>query len=143
MEQHPALKNFNSTWESVKIIGAKALKWAAVSALVVGIPLMVLGSTSAVVLPFTMFEGVKWGGLTALKIGGAAGAVMGAISGVGGLAEELDNSKRDAIADYEQALASRQRTQIMANSQGQGVPSMGASPNVGGYGRGQGAGVRM
>lgn len=132
--EHPGLKNFNPTWETIKHVGGKALKWAAVTALVVGAAPIALGGLVGILPGLSVFQGAAWLGAGALQSGAMIGAALGAISGVGGLGDALENRKQDAIADYEQAQVSRERAQMMARSAGQSVPSGGVSPSAG-YGR--------
>ncbi len=122
-KEHPALKSFNTTWEAVKHIGGKALKWAAYGAIALAalsfiIPIApTAGILGSIVSVFTGgAQGATWTAAVltkAMTMGAVAGGMMGAASGVGSLGGALDERKQDCIADYEQAAVSRQRAAFM------------------------------
>jgi hypothetical protein len=127
--RHPALKNFSSTWEAVKIVGSKALKWAAVGAVALGglalIPAAPLGILSSVVTFLTGAESsMGMATIVAGLIKGATiGGILGAVKGVGGVSKALEDRKQDVIADYEQANVANERAQLMARAPSQAVGS--------------------
>lgn len=146
---HPALKNFNTPWEAIKHVGGKALKWAAYGAIAVAALSFIVPITPIVTALGGVASWFNAGSATgammsvlvpALKIGATAGAVMGAVSGVGGLSKALDEKRLDTVADYDQAVVAKERAQLMAMQRGQGAGS-GVSPGISGYGRGQQPGV--
>lgn len=143
--EHPALKNFSSIWEGVKHVAGKALKWGAVAALAVGAVAMLPAGIGAGVMGIvsTIFGGSLGTAtglaviLPALKFGAVVGAVAGGISGLGGVGKAIDERKQDAVADYEQAMVSRERGQMMAMQRGGGQGYEGGVSPSAGYGRGR------
>jgi hypothetical protein len=145
-KENPALKDFSFTWETVKHVGAKAIKWAAYGALACGL----------VMAPFAVFGGgpLGWvssffsanasGAATALGwIGGAlswgavGGAIFGGIKGVADAGEAVKEKAEDHVADYQQNRMMEERQQLMARQRQQGV-AQGAQQLVANVGFGRG-----
>jgi hypothetical protein len=149
--EHPALKDFSPTWEGFKHIAGKALKWAAIGAVVLGgvalIPAAGAGIIASAVNFVTGLFGVAASTpgttllLTALTKGAAVGAVLGWISGVGGVAKAIEERKMDRIEMHENIEAYEEKRELLSrqravyNGQGGNL-----SPNVG-YGRGNDRGA--
>ena len=131
--QHPALKNFNTAWEAVKIVGSKALKWGAIAAITLAVlsPLSWLGAgIGGLVSLFSASAGSAIAGgalMSSLAVGGTIGAMLGAVKGVGGVSKALEEKKQDVIADYDQASVARERSQLMARASSR---NMGGGGNV-------------
>jgi|CXWL01.1.fsa_nt_gi hypothetical protein len=145
--EHPALKNFSPTWEGIKHIGGKALKWAAVGAIGLAVLPALLGAVAGSIpllgglVGGSAASGAGFFGLGALQSGAIIGGVLGGILGVADVGKAVDERKQDAIADFEQAIVSRERAHLMAQQRGQGY-SGGVSPSSG-YGRARGQGAEL
>ncbi len=150
--EHPALKSFSPTWEGIKHVAGKALKWAAwgaaIAAVFIAAPALGIGALSKAAtwvvsklgggaVGATVTEVMTWG----LAKGAVAGAVLGGLAGVGGVAKAIEERKEDHIADYERAVVHEERSELIKrqrvayNGQGGSV-----SPNVS-FGQGQDRGV--
>lgn len=149
--EHPALKNFSPTWEGIKHVAGKALKWGAFAALAVGavalLPAAFIGAVGSIPLGIGSVLSSVLGAVGvgtgagiisgALLKGAVVGAVAGGISGLGGVGKAIDERKQDAVADYEQAMVSRERGQMMAMQRGGGQGYEGGVSPSAGYGRGR------
>lgn len=145
--EDPALKDYSPMWESVKHVAGKALKWAAVTALVFGglalLPSLGIGGLGWLTSWATGASGtaVTLKVLTPiLQLGATVGAVFGAVSGVGSLSEALGDAKDNAIADKASRDVAQQRAKLL-RGQAQNVASNNVSSGLGGQGRGQQQGV--
>ncbi len=144
INQHPALKGFNPTWEGVKHVGGTAIKWAAYGAMAAGaiaLPFAALGgglgALGTILSSASFASGAASGAMTvlsgALTVGAGAGAIGGAIKSLTNVDDAIANKKMDRIADADQALISQQRRQMMAQAMMQRPQNMqagGVSPNV-------------
>ncbi len=143
--EHPALKNLSPTWEGIKHIGGKALKWAAIGAIALAIVPGIIGTGIGALIPSFLggsaAAGAGFFGLGALQSGAILGGVAGGLLGVADVGKAIDERKQDAVADYEQAIVSRERAHLMAQQRGQGY-SGGVSPSSG-YGRARGQGAEL
>lgn len=118
-DEHPALKNFSPTWESIKHVTSKVLTWGAIAAVAFAFGPAVI-STIVSILPGVKMLGVaKAITLPALTTGATVGAIFGAIMGVSGLGKALDERRQDVIADGEQAMLARERQILLAQGRGQ------------------------
>lgn len=144
--EHPALKNFSPTWEGIKHVAGKALKWAAVGAAVVGLlaaaPALGVGALTTVASWFgytsTAGTAILVGGL--IK-GATIGAVLGGISGVGGVGKAIEESRQDHIANHEQMVVFEERNRLLKRQRNvEYAQSGGVSPNIA-FGQGQDRGV--
>ncbi len=124
---HPALKNFNSTWEYASYVGKETAMTALKGAVIVGL----IAATVALIpaIPLGVVGGaLSWvtGGLLAPTMGSATmayiatqGALIGAAAGAAiGLAKGFSGAE-DAVEDKEQALISKYNRagQLAANQQ--------------------------
>jgi hypothetical protein len=126
-------RGFSATWEAVKHVAKKAVKWAALAAVVAGVGGAVFG-----VMPLLgaataldgMIAGVQWGA--------ALGAIAGAVSGMGGAADAVEDAREAAIAKERGAEVRQLRVAAIKQQQAAraGLPG-GVSP---GYSPGMGAG---
>ncbi len=153
--EHPALKNFSPTWEGIKHIGGKALKYAAIGALTIGALAMLPGAAIGALSTLPLGIGSVLSGVfsvtgigsgsamigSGLLLGATVGGVAGGLLGAADVGKAVDERKQDAVADYEQAMVSRERAHLMAQQRGQGY-SGGVSPSSG-YGRGRGQGAEL
>lgn len=123
--EHPALKNFSPTWEGIKHVAGKALKWAAWGAVGLGAlviaPAGIIGIGAKIVSLVGIGEGTAGmalliGGLTK---GATIGAVLGAVSGVAGVGKAIREGQEDAIDDYDRNLLARERAVLLARGRGQ------------------------
>ncbi len=144
--EHPALKNFSPTWEGIKHVAGKALKWAAVGAAVVGL----LAAAPALGV-WALTTVASWFGYTstagtAILVGGlikgaTIGAVLGGISGVGGVGKAIEESRQDHIANHEQMVVFEERNRLLKRQRNvEYAQSGGVSPNIA-FGQGQDRGA--
>jgi len=144
--EHPALKDFSPTWEGFKHIAGKALKWAAIGAVALGLLALIPAAGAGIIATAVNFVTGLFGVtastpgttilLAALTKGAMVGAVLGGISGVGGVAKAIEDRKMDKIEMHENLEAYNEkrelldRQRVVYNGQGGNL-----SPNVN-FGRG-------
>ncbi len=118
--EHPALKNFSSTWEGIKHVGGKILKWGALAAVAFAAGPALLGMIGGAILPFAKaLSGAQFLGLPALQAGAVVGGLFGAITGISSVGKAVAESRDDAIADYEQNMLARERAVLLSRGRGQ------------------------
>lgn len=150
--EHPALKDFSPTWEGFKHIAGKALKWAAWGAVALGllalIPAASVGALGAVVEAAASFFGINAASsvgtsilMTGLLKGATIGAVLGGITGVGGVGKAIEESRQDHIANHEQMVVFEERNRLLKRQRNvEYAQSGGVSPNIA-FGQGQDRGA--
>jgi hypothetical protein len=123
--EHPALKNFSPTWEGIKHVAGKALKWAAWGAVGLGALVIAPAGIVGIGAKIASLVGIGQGTAgTALLIGGLTkgatiGAALGAISGIAGVGKAIREGREDAIDDYDRNLLARERAVLLARGRGQ------------------------
>lgn len=119
-EEHPALKNFSPTWEGIKHVGGKILKWGALAAVAFAAGPALLGTIGGAILPWAKAaSGAQFLGLPALQAGAWVGGLFGAITGISSIGKAIDERRQDVIADYEQNMLARERAVLLARGRGQ------------------------
>lgn len=150
---HPAAKGFSKTWETIKYVGGKALKWAAYGAIALGAASLVFAPVAAFLGGIGSFftgsslgvgaaSGILSSILPGLTVGAIVGAVFGGVKGVAGAGEAVEEKWQDRMADYENNEARIQRNQALGAARAP-VPerSGGVLSNLfGGPSQGQGMG---
>lgn len=142
--EHPAVKNFSPTWEGIKHVAYKALKWAVWGAVIAGVfvaaPAMGIKAGATFIKWISM--GYLGGGTAAtdlavwgLSHGALAGAVLGGLSGISGMEKAIEESRQDKIANYNQALIAHELQSSLKKPRNIGL-SGGISPEIG-FGKGQ------
>ena len=147
--EHPALKDFSPTWEGFKHVAGKALKWAALGAVVLGALVMAPAAITGLATTVAGWFGLTSAAGTSLLVGGlirgaVVGAALGAISGLGGVFKGVEEAKQDTIADYNMTLASKEREMYMAQARNKGFANSEVSvgnPAFRGRGQNQGQGI--
>lgn len=113
--EHPALKRFSPTVETIKHVTRKALKWAVIGGLIGGIALAlipegatIVGGGLASIVGWNSATGFLASGVVksfitgALTVGGLSAAV-GAVSGLASAEDAIEDRKEQVIASYERA----------------------------------------
>ncbi len=112
MSEQAALKDFSPTWEGIKSVGGKALKWAAYGAIALGV---LFALPAGVLSIFSGAFAMETLGAALLK-GAAVGAIFGAIKGIADMSTAIDDAKQEQLDRYDKnqsrkALAQRMRQQ--------------------------------
>lgn len=118
--EHPALKNFSPTWEGIKHVGGKILKWGALVAVAFAAGPALLGTIGGAILPWAKaLSGAQLLGMPALQAGAVIGGLFGAITGLSSVGKAVAESREDAIDDYDRNLLARERAVLLARGRGQ------------------------
>lgn len=134
-DNHPALKRFNRPLSMLKHVAGKALKWAAIGAIVgavvIGLLPAVLGvgtSGAAALLSYVPLigkgmatgvmesaaSGIMAVALKGLTFGAIAGAALGGLKGVTGAGEAADTQAEMMVANAENREARQLNREMMA-----------------------------
>lgn len=162
--QHPALQGFSRTWESIKFVAGKTLRWMALGAIILGIGFCIIGGAVPAVgavlgslVPGWLGGALLVGKSTAafasvakagLAWGAIGGAVFGALKGIAGAGEAVEDALQDRISDYNLNRATNERRQVMAAQRQQGLVAAAGqasgpvAPTIGRSGPESGRGAR-
>lgn len=124
---HPALKNFNRPIAMVKHVVSKALKWAAVGAIVGGVALALVPGVAgglataltSIIPPLGAWVGSVGGsaaltsGVVGMTWGVVAGGLMGALGSIATAGDAADDEQERAISNFERGEARAERMQAL------------------------------
>lgn len=143
-------QGFSSSWEGIKHVAGKALKWAGYGALIMGVIALPVASVAGAAGGVLGLFGVGSGSAAALSalagplsFGAYIGGAFGAVKGIATMGEAVEDARDDYRSQAQQQELAQQRRALMAQSRSQAVAngySAGVSPNVG-FGQSAGRGA--